>query len=168
MRFLIFFLLILTKISFCQSNIAENDSILDLDSWKIINKSGDEFDGTTPDSTLWQKGLWYSVSGDFAFKNENVTVSNGNLHLTAKVEQFNEKEYSIGAVESKFEFPEAPALIRVRARLLPDTANVCSAIWLQTWPEVERNPNPEIDIIEYFSRNEMHMNLFIWIKNNAG
>jgi hypothetical protein len=81
MRFLIFFLLILTKISFCQSNIIENDSILDLDSWKIINKSGDEFDGTTPDSTLWQKGLWYSVSGDFAFKNENVTVSNGNLHL---------------------------------------------------------------------------------------
>ncbi len=172
-------LLFIAAISFCLNiYAAENqyskglhsnhDSILNVKSWKLLKGTGDEFNSKSLDTAKWQMGLWYDVSGDFAFKNENITVSNGNLHLTAKTEKYKDKEFTIGAVESKFELPAEPSLIRVRAKLLADTANVCSAIWLQSWPEVVRNPNPEIDIIEYFQKNEMHMNLFTWDKDNTG
>lgn len=145
-----------------------NDSSLNLNSWKQIKIIGDEFNGDKLDTTRWRKGLWYEVSGDFAFSDKNASTSNGFLHLVAKTEKLNGKEFTIGAVESKFEFPTEPSLIRIKAKLLPDSVNVCSAIWLQTWPELINNPNPEIDIIEYFQRNEMHMNLFTWNKDSVG
>lgn len=150
-----------------KTNISQ-DSILNINSWKKDKRLGDEFNSKNLDTSKWRIGLWYDVSGDFAFKNENVAVSNGNLHLTAKCEKFKEKEFTIGAVESKFELPAEPSLIRVRAKLLADSVNVCSAIWLQSWPEVTNNPNPEIDIIEYFQKDEMHMNLFTWDKDHHG
>jgi hypothetical protein len=179
MKILNFLLLFIGIIPFCLSFKAtvhqnshdfqsDSDSILNVKSWKIQEGAGDEFNSGSLDTTKWQIGLWYDVSGDFAFKNENITVSNGNLHLIAKSEKFKDKEFTLGAVESKFELPSEPSLIRVRAELLDDTANVCSAIWLQSRPEVINNPNPEIDIIEYFQKNEMHMNLFTWDKDNTG
>ena len=147
---------------------ADADSMLNMHLWKLIKGTGDEFNGSSIDTFKWKTGLWYDVSGDFAFRKENILVSNGRLYLTAKKEQYNNKEYTIAAVESKFDLPAEPSLVRVRAKLLPDSVNVCSAIWLQSWPEVMNNPNPEIDIIEYFQRNEMHMNLFTWNKDSAG
>jgi beta-glucanase (GH16 family) len=146
----------------------DQDSILNINAWKKNRGIGDEFNSKNLDTSKWRMGLWYDISGDFAFKNENISVSDGNLHLTAKSEKYKEKEFTIGAVESKFELPAEPSMIRVRAKLLADSVNVCSAIWLQSWPEVISNPNPEIDIIEYFQKDEMHMNLFTWDKDNAG
>jgi beta-glucanase (GH16 family) len=151
-----------------ENNPAGSDSLLRLEDWDLLPGTGDEFTAASFDTSKWKMGLWYDVSGDFAFKNENISVRNGNLRLTAKKEKYNKKEFTIGAVESRFDIPEAPSLLRVRARLLPDTANVCSAIWLQSWPEVKNNPNPEIDIIEYFQQKEMHMNLFTWDKDSSG
>jgi beta-glucanase (GH16 family) len=150
------------------NNNAVNDSLLSLNSWKGVSALSDEFNGNSLDASKWKRGLWYDVSGDFAFKDENTSVKDGNLQLTAKKELFNGKEFTIGAVESKFDMPAQPSLVRVRAKLLSDAANVCSAIWLQSWPEVINNPNPEIDIIEYFFKTEMHMNLFTWDKDNSG
>jgi beta-glucanase (GH16 family) len=147
---------------------ANNDSLLNLNSWKRVSTLSDEFDKNNLDTKKWKKGLWYDVSGDFAFKDDNTSVKDGNLQLTAKKESFNGKEFTIGAVESKFDMPSQPSLVRVRAKLLSDSANVCSAIWLQSWPEVKNNPNPEIDIIEHFFKTEMHMNLFTWGKDNSG
>lgn len=158
-------MLILLIIS-CAST--RNKNSIHLNDWTILKDMSDEFNQNKLDTTKWKIGLWYDVSGDFAFKKDNISVKNRKLHLTAKVEKFNQKEYTIGALESKFNFPEETSLIRVRAKLLSDEANVCSAIWLQSWPEIYNNPNPEIDIIEYFSRNEMHMNLFTWDKDEKG
>lgn len=145
-----------------------SDSTLNIKAWRKLHEASDEFNNSYLDTLKWKRGLWYAVSGDFAFKNENSFVTGGNLLLTAKKERFNDKEYTIGALESKFDVPAAPSLVRVRAKLLPDSANVCSAIWLQTWPEVKTNPNPEIDIIEYFQQSEMHMNMFTWNKDDSG
>ena len=120
--------------------------------WNLVVAASDEFDGSTLDAAKWKKGLWYDTSGVLAFKQENITVSGGNLVLTARKEVFNEKSYTCGAVESLFDVPGVNSYLEVRAKALPRVANVLSAIWLQSSPlTLANNPNPEIDIQETFN-----------------
>jgi beta-glucanase (GH16 family) len=131
--------------------------------WKLFVAASDDFDGFTLDAAKWQKGLWYDTSGVLAFKQENVTVSSGNLLLTARKEAFNEKSYTCGAVESRFDVPGVNSYVEVRAKALPRDANVLSAIWLQSSPlTAANNPNPEIDIQETFNYSGVVSTLHTW------
>ena len=113
--------------------------------WTLVPSASDDF--TSFDTSNWNKGLWYATSGVGAFNPANITVTGGELALTAKLETYDGKPYAFGAVESKFDIPGAPSYVEVRAKVLDSAANVLSAIWMQTSPLSQaNNPNPEIDI----------------------
>ncbi len=131
--------------------------------WQRFAAASDEFDVATLDAARWKKGLWYDTSGVLAFRPENVAVSDGYLVLTARKEAFNEKSFTIGAVESRFDVPGGTSYLEVRARALTRDANVLSAIWLQSSPlTVANNPNPEIDIQETFNYRGVASTLHTW------
>ncbi|MGM0209218.1 hypothetical protein IGI96_003742 [Enterococcus sp. DIV0421] len=131
-------------------------------SWTLLESSSDEFEGNILDESKWKKGLWYDVSSDFAFKESNVEVRNGHLILQAKQENYNGKEFTAGAVESKFEIP-GNSYVEVKAKVLDSKANVLSAIWLQSSPLVSSlDPNPEIDIMETFNFDQITSTLHTW------
>lgn len=131
--------------------------------WNLVIAASDEFDGSTLDPAKWKKGLWYDESGVLAFNQENITVSSGNLVLTARKEAFRDKTYTLAAVESRFDVPGMDSYVEVRARALHQKANVLSAIWLQSSPlSVASNPNPEIDIQETFNYSRVVSTLHTW------
>ena len=136
--------------------------------WVLEAQSSDEFSGSELDTLKWNKGLWYSTSGQLAFKNSNITVADGNLLLTAKTESYNGKAYTIGAVESKFDIPGHNSYVEVRAKVLTSSANVLSAIWMQSSPlSSSLDPNPEIDIMESFNFNQYSQALHLWHTTNG-
>jgi beta-glucanase (GH16 family) len=131
--------------------------------WNLLVTASDEFDGAALDAAKWKQGLWYDTSGVLAFKQENITVAGGNLVLTARKEAFNGKTYTGGAVESRFDVPGVNSYVEVRAKALPRSANVLSAIWLQSSPLTSAtNPNPEIDIQETFDYFGVVSTLHTW------
>lgn len=131
--------------------------------WTLLETSSDEFEGTELDTSKWTNGIWYDTSSDLAFNSENVSVSAGNLVLTARKENYNGKAYTIGSVESKFDVPGTDSYVEVRAKALDSKANVLSAIWLQSSPLTSAlNPNPEIDIMETFDFSKMTSTIHIW------
>lgn len=139
------------------------------DGWTLLEESSDEFNGTSLDLTKWNIGLWYDVTSALAFKDENVLVRDGKLVLTAKKESYNGKEYTCGAVESKFEVPGTDCYVEVRAKALDKDANVLSAIWLQSSPLTSAmNPNPEIDIMETVDYSKMSSTLHTWSQTTSG
>lgn len=135
-------------------------------SWIPVPELSDEFNGTALDTSKWKTGLWYSVSGVGAFNDNNVSVSGGNLVIAAKKENYNGKAYTFGAVESKFDIPGINSYVEIRAKALDSSANVLSAIWMQSSPMTSAsNPNPEIDIQETFDFNKMTSALHTWKVN---
>ncbi|MEG1463112.1 MAG: RICIN domain-containing protein [Anaerorhabdus sp.] len=142
---------------------AAQGSVMDKTGWTLIEEASDEFNGSDLNIAKWKRGIWYDVSSQLAFKDSNVTVSNGNLELHAKVENYNGKLYTIGSVESKFDVPGVNSYVEIRAKLLDSTANVLSAIWMQSSPLTSAsNPNPEIDIHESFNFYQYEQALHTW------
>lgn len=138
-------------------------AVNDGSSWTLLPESSDEFDGDELDMSKWNTGLWYDVTSALAFKDSNVSLHDGNLVLTAKKEDFNGKQYTCGAVESKFEVPGTDCYVEVRAKALDKDANVLSAIWMQSSPLLTvMNPNPEIDIMETVNYSQMSSTLHTW------
>lgn len=134
--------------------------------WTLLPASSDEFDGACLDESKWTNGIWYDVSTDLAFHPGNVSVEDGNLVIRAKKESYNNKNYTIGAVESKFEVPGTASYVEVRAKALDKNANVLSAIWMQSSPmHAGVNPNPEIDIMETFDFSKMTSTLHTWYES---
>lgn len=134
--------------------------------WTLLPEVSDEFNGNELDTEKWTNGIWYDVSTDLAFKNENVSVRDGKLILTAKKENYNGKSYTAGAVESKFDVPGTDSYVEVRAKALNKKANVLSAIWMQSSPLTKAlNPNPEIDIMETFDYSKMTSTIHTWRQN---
>ncbi len=131
--------------------------------WKLVAAASDEFNGATLDAAKWKKGLWYDTSGVLAFDEKNITVSGGNLVLTAKKAALNSKHFTYGAVESIFDVPGTNSYVEIRAKALRRNANVLSAIWLQSSPLTTlNNPNPEIDIQETFDFRGVVSTLHTW------
>lgn len=131
--------------------------------WTLLEKSSDEFSGSTLDENKWTKGIWYDVSTDLAFKDENIRVQDGKLFLDAKKENYNGKSFTSGSLESKFEIPGTESYVEIRAKALDSRANVLSAIWMQSSPLSSRlNPNPEIDIMETFNFKKITSTLHTW------
>lgn len=134
--------------------------------WTLLPEASDEFNGNELDTEKWNNGIWYDVSTDLAFKKDNVSIRDGKLILTAKKESYNGKSYTAGAVESKFEVPGTDSYVEVRAKALNKSANVLSAIWMQSSPLTKAlNPNPEIDIMETFDYSKMTSTIHTWRQN---
>lgn len=135
--------------------------------WTLVPAASDDF--TSFDTSRWSRGLWYKTSGVGAFNPANVTVTAGELALTAKREPYNDKLYTFGAVESTYDIPGAPSYVEVRARVLDSAANVLSAIWMQTSPLSQaNNPNPEIDIEETFTCHQVLTSIHRWVVSGSG
>jgi len=109
---------------------------------------GDEFNDNQIDATKWDLILWTTPFNNEhqAYHPSRVTVSQGNLSLTADGADFEGKSYTSGKVESKF--AQQYGRWEVRAKL-PSTQGTWPAIWLL--PETTTYPWPsqgEIDIME--------------------
>jgi beta-glucanase (GH16 family) len=118
--------------------------------WKLVPEISDEFNGSSLDSSKWNKKPGYPTSRVFAFNFKNINVSGGYLRLSAKKEDFNGKSYTSAFLESSFSDPGNGSYVEVRAKAIDVRANICCAIWEQNFPLLPAlNPNPEIDIQEY-------------------
>ncbi|MHC5269121.1 RICIN domain-containing protein [Enterococcus sp. LJL98] len=136
--------------------------------WTLLPDASDEFLGSHLDETKWKKGIWYDTSSSLAFKDENVYLLEGNMVIEAKKENYRGKNYTIGAVESKFDVPGSATYVEVRAKVLNKSANILSAIWLQSSPLSKYlNPNPEIDVMETFNYTHMTSTLHTWDQEPA-
>lgn len=122
----------------------------------------DEFDGTELDTTKWR----YEVNGNGGgnneiqyYTNQNATVSDGILKITAKNEDYNGWEYTSSRIITKGSGEWTYGRIEVRA-IVPSGLGTWSAIWMM--PVVSRYgiwPNSgEIDIMEHvgYSENIIH------------
>lgn len=116
--------------------------------WALDSAKSDEFNNL--DTTKWSaEPLWYAggVTGGFAFKTANTTVSGGYARIKAQKETYNGKDYTAGCLKSKFQIG-GDTYLEVRAKTIWREANVCAAIWLGDQPTVATNPNIEIDMLE--------------------
>lgn len=89
----------------------------------------DEFDGTTPDGIGLDESEWYYREGEKAVCSnnpDNVTVSDGLLHIALKREDRNGKQYTCGGVISKRTF--GYGYYETRAQLWGDQG-FHSALW---------------------------------------
>ena len=119
--------------------------------WTLVPEISDDFNGSSLDSTKWSTKSGYPTSGIFSFNNaKNITVSGGYLKLIAKKEDFKGKSYTSAYLESNINDPGNGSYLEVRAKAIDVRANICCAIWEQTFPlRGSLNTNPEIDIQEY-------------------
>lgn len=147
-----YILLILSALSFVACNDTEGvpfgdgytDEALEYN-WVLDVSVSDEFDNWN--NSKWGTSLWYDVTSDFAFTSDNVYVKDGLLHLAAKKESYNGKEYTCGAVISTTQLGNNTC-VEIRAKTIDYRANVTTALWLSDQPAVENDPNVEIDIME--------------------
>ena len=115
--------------------------------WVLNQSKSDDFNSW--DSSRWGTDLWYKTSSDFAFNAANTYVTNGNLVIEARKEDFEGKKYSAGAARSKFKVG-ANTRVEIRAKLPDYRAHVTSALWIADAPTTEGSPNLEIDIMETY------------------
>lgn len=119
-------------------------------------------------------------SRELVYRPDMVRVADGVMTLSIVDEPANVDgkpglEYPAGGIQSTFDVPGAqpgrPSCVEVRtqgfaANVASQNAwdqNVFSAVWLQTRPpSYAENPNPEIDIQEFFVSDAQHMALHEW------
>jgi beta-glucanase (GH16 family) len=113
-------------------------------SWKLIFE--DDFTGTSLDTSKWISQLPWTrdFKGDAYMRDQNVTVSNGILTITAKAEDYAGHEFTSGGIStgySKFRFEYGYAEARIN---MPSARGSWCNFWMLAdgWP-------PEIDICEY-------------------
>ncbi|HOM61753.1 MAG TPA: family 16 glycosylhydrolase [Anaerohalosphaeraceae bacterium] len=113
-------------------------------SWKLI--FDDEFEGTSLDRTKWisQHPWTRDYKGDAYNRDENVTVGDGCLTITAKAESYAGHSFTSGAIStgySKFRFKYGYAEARIK---MPGARGSWANFWMLTdgWP-------PEFDVVEY-------------------
>lgn len=137
--------------------------------WVLVPSLTDDFSAL--DENRWRRGMWYPESwGAGTFTAENSVIRDGVLRLEARDEPNEVNGRTIpmtfGAVESRFDVPGLSSYIEVRARCL-DTANILSAIWLQssTLTGEDRllsDPNPEIDVHESVRDTNINWAHHLW------
>ncbi|TDD21501.1 hypothetical protein [Nonomuraea diastatica] len=149
---------------------------------KPLKKASDEFD--KPLAKRWQRYDYarddFYKSGELVFRPEMVEVKAGRLNLYIRdepsdVDGDGTLEYPAGAVESTFAVPGAStrraSCVEVRTKGFAANVagsnvwdqNVFSAVWLHDRPaSFDKNPNPELDIQEFFESDKQHMALHTW------
>ena len=113
----------------------------------------DEFNGTSLDSKVWNIEENGNGGGNQElqyYRKENVAVANGNLVLTARRENYNNKQFTSGRINSRDKAYFKHGIIQARIKF-PKTANgIWPAYWMMGndygklgWPRCG-----EIDIVE--------------------
>jgi beta-glucanase (GH16 family) len=118
--------------------------------WMKFEPMSDEFDGQELDLNKWNRGLyWWKGRQPALFRDRNVTVSDGKLHLTMRKEKVPEqfeklgyKDYTSAALHSKAR--SSYGYYEVKAK--PMNSGGSSSFWFQ----VEDVPGwlTEIDVFE--------------------
>lgn len=110
----------------------------------------DEFDGLSLDGTVWniENGSGTFGGDGQAFRPANVTVSDGMLRLQARRESSGGRDYTSGAVTTRFKKTFGPEFrLEVRARIPAFRGG-----WPAIWTREGQMPNPdigvEIDVME--------------------
>ncbi|HOK65173.1 MAG TPA: family 16 glycosylhydrolase [Anaerohalosphaeraceae bacterium] len=113
-------------------------------SWKLI--FNDEFNGTSLDTSKWlsQHPWTRDYKGDAYNRDENITVANGCLTITAKAESYAGHSFTSGAIStgySKFRFKYGYAEVRMK---MPGARGSWANFWMLSdgWP-------PEFDVVEF-------------------
>ena len=113
-------------------------------SWKLV--FGDDFNGSNLDRGKWISQLPWTrnYKGDAYIRDENVTVNNGVLTITAKAEDYAGHEFTTGAIStgySKFRFKYGYVEAKIN---MPSARGSWCNFWMLSdgWP-------PEVDIVEY-------------------
>ncbi|TDE09857.1 hypothetical protein [Jiangella asiatica] len=155
---------------------------------RLVPKASDEFDRRL--GSKWRLYDYYDTSlttgtpgrrsGELYYRTDMVSMDDGTLSLSIvdepeDVDGDGSLDYPAGGVESTFDVPGATerraSCVEVRtqgfaANVASHNAwdqNVFSAVWMTSRPPShETNPNPEIDIQEFFWADEMHMALHLW------
>jgi beta-glucanase (GH16 family) len=112
--------------------------------WKIIFE--DNFDGTSLDTNKWMSQIPWTRThkGDAYDREQNLTINNGLLTITAKAENYGGKSFTSGAISTgynKFRFKYGYAEARIK---MPSARGSWCNFWMLSdgWP-------PEIDIVEF-------------------
>lgn len=113
----------------------------------------DEFDGSALDATKWApevRDVWFNNELQATTSSrDNVTVTNGNLVITAKRESYNGRDYTSARINTKGKKDFLFGRVDTRAKL-PKGKGIWPAIWMlgtndatAAWPNCG-----EIDIME--------------------
>ncbi len=145
--------------------------------WKPILELTDEFGGERLDPAKWHdhNPTWKGRQPGF-FSKDNVTVSNGMLHLTARAEDLPNlpkgyHTFTTAAVKSKTRVLYGYFEVRCR----PMNSRASSAFWFYAQDKKRGNTTrwTEIDVFEICSRHEKferiyHMNAHVFITPEDG
>ena len=144
-RFFLLFLLFLIPVYMSAQN------------WQVVWH--DEFEGESLDEELWSyqtgTGSEYGLT-DWGnnelqyYREQNVTVSDGMLHITAKRESYNGKSYSSGRIRTVDKGDWTYCRIEFRAKM-PVGKGLWAAVWMLPTDEEYGGwaASGEIDLMEY-------------------
>ena len=140
----------------------ETSDVQAVDNWKLV--WSDEFNGTSLDTSVWSyeigNGNWGWGNGEVQYytnRTDNVRVSDGNLQIIAKKENYGGQEYTSGRILTKgkkwFKYGKMVARIKVENG---NQNGVWPAYWMMgenmnegvSWPQCG-----EIDIMEHANSN---------------
>lgn len=145
-----------------------------VDNWKLV--WSDEFNGTSLDTSVWSyeigNGNWGWGNGEVQYytnRTDNVRVSDGNLQIIAKKENYGGQQYTSGRIISKgkkyFKYGKMEARIKVENG---NQDGVWPAYWMMGenmnegvgWPYCG-----EIDIMEHANSNNYVGGCLHWNTN---
>ncbi|MGH8877693.1 MAG: glycoside hydrolase family 16 protein [Stackebrandtia sp.] len=138
--------------------------------WELVEKKSDSFNSGGLDTEKWTTDYWHEHSRQFAFKDDNAKVDDGQLKLWAEEESYNNRKFTAGTVRSTFTVG-GDSFVEVRAKMIPFAAKVNSAIWLHKRPKDGADHwAVEIDMQEYHldspkaGRTNIHSGFHLWKK----
>jgi len=113
----------------------------------------DEFDGDTLNSAHWNVEIDGNGGGNQElqyYRQENIAVQDGKLIITAKRENFSNRLYTSGRINSKYKVEMKYGRVSFRAKM-PGGLGTWGAVWmLPTFNVYGGWPNSgEIDLLEY-------------------
>ena len=134
---------------------SSNEEVRDFDTYTELVWS-DEFDGTALDAGKWVpevRDKWYNNELQATTARDNVSVTGGNLVITAKKQAYNGRDYTSARIITKGKQDFVFGRIDTRAKL-PKGQGLWPAIWMLGSND-STNPWPscgEIDIMEVKGR----------------